>query len=138
MLTNPTNPSSPRSRFAEPLLVIGMLCTMGAIVAPQLAPAGEDPLAELTRSQVEWLQSSIERFRGSSNDRSYPDLSNVGWQPLIELGILSEEPVNPITGRTAVRDTPSPGAGWHYDRYTGRIGACYFDERSCRITPQTP
>jgi hypothetical protein len=115
-----------------------MLCTLGAIVAPQFAPATQDPRSTAIASDLAFLQSRIDRSRLLSGDHQYPDLVRLGWAPLIDLGLLEAAPVNRLNGSSDVGLVPASGLGWCYDRASGKVFACYFDERTGMVKSDEP
>lgn len=128
-----------REQVLERSLVGGMVLTMAAIVVPQLAPAAEeDPRAAQIAATLSDLRSKIEQYRTESRDLLYPDLLQLGWEPLIQRRLLQAPPINPLNGRSDIAGAASAGAGWHYDPVTGTIGACYFDEGTESPSPDRP
>jgi hypothetical protein len=53
-------------------------------------------------------------------------------------GYIKSAPKNPFNGSTTVAAAAAEGNGWHYDQATGVLGACYYDESTDALTPETP
>ncbi len=109
---------------------------LGFALAPQLSKAEEDPRFASVTEELSEARLALERWRERRGE--YPDLCAKGWGPLVEAGLLEREPINPLNDRSLVGDRAASGSGWHYDRSTGALGACYFDEITERVTPETP
>jgi hypothetical protein len=109
---------------------------LGIALAPQMSKAEEDPRARSVSEVLSEARLAVERWRERRGE--YPDLCQKGWSPLVEGGFLDQEPTNPLNGRSQIGGRAGSGAGWHYDRSTGALGACYFDELTERVTPETP
>lgn len=134
-----------RIRFLLPVVLVGAAATIAyPWVFPQMSRGG------LTREEgMHWyvlsLQKRIEQFKTTSADGQYPDLIGKGWEVMydpngdgdISDSCLWRPPDNIVNNQTAVWINPSPSTGWHYDRATGVLGACYFDEATSTIT-ETP
>jgi hypothetical protein len=127
-----------------PVVLVGAVATLAyPWVFPQVSYAGGrgDP----KRVMVRVLQHRIEQFRIDSADRQYPDLVGAGWDTMIDPngdgdlsdGYIKTAPKNPFNAQTTVAATAAAGTGWHYDRATGVLGACYFDEETSTFT-ETP
>jgi len=133
-----------RNRFkkaftlVEILIVVVILGILAAIVVPQFTNATQDAQTGNLRAQVKSLQNQIELFRARSTDGAYPDLAGAGWTPMIDGNYIKAAPKNPFNGSTLVAVAAAAGNGWHYDRATGTLGACYFDEVTDTLTPTVP
>lgn len=132
-----------RIRFILLAVLVGAVATLAyPWVFPQMSRGG------LTREEgMHWylvgLQKRIEQFKASSPDGQYPDLVGKGWEVMFDPngdGDFSDSclywrlPENIVNNQTAVWILPSPNTGWHYDRATGVLGACYFDEATSTFT----
>lgn len=126
-------------RWVERGVVALMLAVMGSIVVPSFSSADDmDGRAQSLASQLSTLRNALRTLRGEATDERYPDLVTQGWTPLIRRGLIPRAPVNPMNGTSLITESPTAGAGWHYDSATGWLGACYFDEGSGTLTPNIP
>jgi general secretion pathway protein G len=124
--------------LVEILIVVVILGILAAIVVPQFTNATQDAQTGNIRAQLKSLQNQIELFRARATDGQYPDLVGAGWTPMITGNYIKAAPKNPFNGLTTVVAAPAANNGWHYDRATGALGACYFDEATDTLTPTTP
>ena len=133
--------------LVEILIVVVILGILAAIVVPQFTNATQDSQAGNIRAQLKSLQNQIELAKARSTDGLYPDLlGSRGWGVMIdpnndgnfEDGYVKAAPKNPFNNSTDVVGTAAAGKGWTYDRTTGTLGACYFDETNDKLTPTTP
>ncbi len=124
--------------LVEILIVVVILGILAAIVVPQFTNATQDAQQGNLRAQVKSLQNQIELYKARSTDGQYPDLVGGGWDVLITGEYIKSAPKNPFNGSDVVAAAAAAGNGWHYDRTTGELGACYFDEANGVLTPDTP
>lgn len=124
--------------LVEILIVVVILGILAAVVVPQFSAATEDSRAGNLKAQLQSLQNQIELFRARSTDGQYPDLVGGGWTVLISADYIKTAPKNPQNGSTVVAAAVAAGNGWNYDRATGTLGACYFDETTGLMTPGVP
>ncbi len=124
--------------LVEILIVVVILGILAAIVVPQFTNATQDAQQGNLRAQVKSLQNQIELFKARSTDGQYPDLVGGGWDVLINGDYIKAAPKNPFNGSETVAAAAAAGNGWHYDRATGELGACYFDEANGVLTPDAP
>lgn len=132
-----------RIRFLLPVVLVGALsATLVPVAFPQQSKA-----CRLTKEEsMHWylvdLQKRIEQFKTTSADGQYPDLVGKGWEVMYDPNgdgdfsdsCLRYPPQNFENDQIAVWIMPSPNTGWHYDRATGVLGACYFDEATSTFT----
>ncbi len=123
--------------LVEILIVVVILGILAAIVVPQFTSATQDAQTGNIRAQMKSLQNQIELYKARSTDGLYPDLTD--WTPMIPTYIKAP-PKNPFNSSSAVVAglAGAAGSGWHYDRATGTLGACYYDEATDALTPTTP
>lgn len=134
--------------LVEILIVVVILGILAAIVVPQFTNATQDAQTGNIRAQIKSLQNQIELFkaRNEGGDGLYPDLVTDGWDIMIDPngdgdltdGYIKEAPKNPFNQSTVLAAAAAAGNGWHYDRTTGTLGACYYDETTETLTPNTP
>jgi general secretion pathway protein G len=132
--------------LVEILIVVVILGILAAIVVPQFTNATQDAQTGNIRAQLKSLQNQIELFKARNTvDGLYPDLpegtaGDVCWAAMISGQYIKKEPKNPFNGQSGVKAGAAGAAtyGWHYDRTTGTLGACYYDEDTDALTPGTP
>jgi len=134
--------------LVEILIVVVILGILAAIVVPQFTSATQDAQTGNIRAQLKSLQNQIELYKARSNDGLYPDLLT-GTDPWLILrdpdgdgeftdGYIKADPKNPFNNQTGVAADADAAVGWTYDRDTGVLGACYYDEVNDVLTPETP
>ncbi|MFZ4574892.1 MAG: type IV pilin protein [Phycisphaerales bacterium] len=132
--------------LVEILIVVVILGILAAIVVPQFTSATQDAQTGNIRAQLKSLQNQIELFKARSTDGQYPDLVADGWGVMIDPnsdgnfadGYIKSAPKNPFNNSTDITATAAADFGWHYDQTTGALGACYYDESTDALTPDTP
>lgn len=132
--------------LVEILIVVVILGILAAIVVPQFTSATQDAQVGNIRAQLKSLQNQIELFKARSTDGQYPDLVGAGWTVMIDPngdgditdGYIKEAPRNPFNNSSTTAAAAAAGNGWHYNRTTGELGACYYDESTSELTPGTP
>lgn len=132
--------------LVEILIVVVILGILAAIVVPQFTSATQDAQTGNIRAQLKSLQNQVELFKARSTDGQYPDLVADGWDVMIDPnadgdftdGYIKSAPKNPFNNSTTVAAAVAEGNGWHYDQATGVLGACYYDESTDALTPDTP
>ncbi|MFN9992111.1 MAG: type II secretion system protein [Phycisphaerales bacterium] len=132
--------------LVEILIVVVSLGILAAIVVPQFTSATQDAQTGNIRAQLKSLQNQIELFKARSTDGQYPDLVGAGWDTMIDPngdgdltdGYIKAAAKNPFNNSTTVGAAAAVGTGWHYNRTTGVLGACYYDESTDTLTPATP
>jgi general secretion pathway protein G len=131
--------------LVEILIVVVILGILAAIVVPQFTNATQDAQTGNIRSQLKSVQNQVELFRARSSDGQYPALvastdGPTAWAVLIAGNYIKAAPKNPFNGQAGVvlGTAGAAGNGWHYDQATGTLGACYFDEVTDALTPNTP
>lgn len=130
--------------LVEILIVVVILGILAAIVVPQFTNATQDAQTGNLRSQIKSISNQIELYKARTNN--YPDLS-ANWDALTTGDYLKSAPKNPFNGETTVvagvfdadgNVDGVAGAGWVYDQATGQFSACYWDEATQELTPDTP
>ncbi len=132
--------------LVEILIVVVILGILAAIVVPQFTSATQDAQVGNIRAQLKSLQNQVELFKARSTDGLYPDLVGAGWDTMIDPnsdgnfadGYIKNAPKNPFNSSTVVAAAAAAGNGWHYNRTTGELGACYYDESTDTLTPTVP
>jgi general secretion pathway protein G len=132
--------------LVEILIVVVILGILAAIVVPQFTTATQDAQVGNIRAQLKSLQNQVELFKARSTDGLYPDLVGAGWDTMIDPngdgiftdGYIKNAPKNPFNSSIICAAAAAAGNGWHYDRATGELGACYYDETTDALTPTVP
>ncbi len=133
-------------KYLLPVVLVGALsATLVPIALPQTQNHCGGSKEGAMHGLLVGLHRDIEQFKARSADGQYPDLIGKGWEVMYDPNCdgdfsdscLWRPPENYINDQTAVWIMPSPNTGWHYDRATGVLGACYFDEETSTFT-ETP
>jgi len=124
--------------LVEILIVVVILGILAAIVVPQFTNATQDAQGGNIQTQLDTLQNQLELYKARTN--AYPDIVTNGWSDLVNGGYLKTPAKNPVNGSETVcaGTVGQAGFGWHWDAATGTLGACYFDEATSKVTPNTP
>jgi hypothetical protein len=90
------------------------------------------------RATLKSLMNQVELYKARTGH--YPDLIANGWDELIKGGYIKQAPVNPVNGHTEICAGLRGKAnyGWTWNATTGTLGACYYDEKSLALTPDSP
>jgi len=104
--------------LVEILIVVVILGILAAIVIPQFTNASQEATMSSVESMLQTIRSQVELYRVKNNG-TLPDLT-ANWDDLVVGDYLQAEPVNPITGGSAVGDMAND---WHWDAATGDIQA---------------
>lgn len=134
-----TRRNSKAFTLVEILIVVVILGILAAIVVPQFTNATQDAQAGNLKTQLSSLNSQIELYRARNN--SYPDFSQATvWDDLKTGGYIKAAPVNPFNNSSTVTVSDSGAAtfGWNWNATKGELQACYFNETTGVIEPNTP